>query len=110
MAMITVARCKKCKKWFDEKELDDKNICESCKKKEEQKKEKQMLKDKDIKSHFLKYIERSGATSLQTLVKRYKIDIEEAKDALDTLEKEGKVIKRESKNKKGKFVYEFKKE
>lgn len=112
MTMISMARCQKCKKWFSDDELNENGICESCKKKEEMKKSSEKYTGDDIKLNFLHYIGRSGATSLMTLAKKYKnkVSEEEAEKALNELEAEGKLIKRESKNKKGKFVYEIIKE
>lgn len=111
MAMVTLVRCEKCKKWYQDDELDENGICEACLQKEQQKAAAAEEED-DIKQLFLKYIKRSGATSLATLAKKYKskATAEEAEKALEELEAESKVQKRESKNKKGKFVYEIVKE
>ncbi len=109
MAMVTLVRCEKCKKWFEESELIDGSLCEICKKKEEAKSASAGQFGGDIKDQFLRYIERSGATSLTTLAKKYKNKVteEEAEQALIDLETEQKITKRESKNKKGKYVYEI---
>jgi len=92
--------------------LNEERICESCEKKEEMKKSAEKYTGDDIKVNFLNYIERSGATSLTTLAKKYKNKVteEQALEALEGLVEEGKLIKRESKNKKGKYVYEIVKE
>ncbi len=109
MAMVTLVRCGKCKKWFEETELIDGSLCETCKKKADAKSASAGQFGGDIKAQFLRYIERSGATSLTTLAKKYKNKVteEEAEQALIDLEGEQKIKKRESKNKKGKFVYEI---
>ncbi|HOP08737.1 MAG TPA: hypothetical protein PLC12_00790 [Candidatus Methanofastidiosa archaeon] len=110
--MISMIRCQKCKKWFSEDEMNEEQICESCQKKEEMKRSAEKYTGDDIKTNFLNYIERSGATSLATLAKKYKnkVNEEESMEALEELVKEGKLAKRESKNKKGKYVYEILKE
>lgn len=107
MAMVTLIRCEKCKKWFKETELSEGSLCEACTKKEEAK-SAASVQGGDIKEQFVRYIERSGATSLATLAKKYKSKVteEEAEQALVELEIEGRIAKRESKNKKGKYVYE----
>ncbi len=110
MVMVTLVRCKKCKKWYEDTELNESNKCETCQKKEEQK--ALSAGTGDIKQQFLRYIERSGATSLETLAKKYsnKVTYEETEQALAKLEENNNILKRESKNKKGKFVYEIVKE
>ncbi|MBN1786503.1 MAG: hypothetical protein JW825_05925 [Candidatus Methanofastidiosa archaeon] len=112
MTMITLDRCQKCKKWFSGDELNDEQICEACQKKEDMKKNAERYTGDDIKLSILHYIERSGATSLHTLAKKYKSKVteNETQETLDDLEEEGKLVKRESKNKKGKYVYEIIKE
>lgn len=107
MAMVTLERCEKCKKWFESEELTEEHICETCHIKEVNKKAAAATGG-DIKLQFLRYIERSGATSLATLAKKYskKVTEQEAEEALNELEAAGEILKRESKNKKGKFVYE----
>jgi len=111
MAMISESRCLKCKKWFNDDELNEEHICEACVKKEEKKNAERYSGD-DIKVNFLNYIDRSGATSLTTLAKKYKnkVNEDEALAALEELVQESKLLKRESKNKKGKYVYEIIKE